>query len=63
MMMIQQDPELWELIERIKDQDTTLEFFLDDLAEHFAVEFRTLDTSELDEKLCLLYTSDAADDW
>ena len=29
-MMIQKDPELWDLIERIKDQDTTLEFFLDD---------------------------------
>jgi len=55
MMMIQQDPELWELIERIKDQDTTLEFFLDDLAEHFAVEFRTLDTSDLDDKLDQLF--------
>ena len=33
-MMIQQDPELWELIEKIKDQDATLESFLDDVAEH-----------------------------
>ena len=51
MMMIQQDPELWELIEKIKDQDSTLEFFLDDVAEMFAIEFRTLDTSDLDDKL------------
>ena len=27
MMMIQKDPELWDLIEKIKDQDATLEFF------------------------------------
>ena len=32
MMMIQKDPELWDLIEKIKDQDATLEFFLDDVA-------------------------------
>ena len=44
MMMIQKDPELWDLIEKIKDQDATLEFFLDDVAEMFAIEFRTLDT-------------------
>ena len=35
MMMIQKDPELWDLIEKIKDQDATLEFFLDDVAEMF----------------------------
>ena len=40
-MMIQQDPELWDLIEKIKDQDATLESFLDDVAEMFAIEFRT----------------------
>ena len=55
MMMIQQDPELWELIEKIKDQDSTLEFFLDDVAEMFAIEFRTLDTSDLDDKLDQLF--------
>ena len=36
-MMIQQDPELWELIEKIKDQDASLEFFLDDVSEMFAI--------------------------
>lgn len=55
MMMIQQDPELWELIEKIKDQDSTLEFFLDDVAEMFAIEFKTLDTSDLDDKLDQLF--------
>ena len=54
-MMIQKDPELWDLIERIKDQDTTLEFFLDDIAEMFAVEFKVLDTSDLDDKLDQLF--------
>ena len=51
MMMIQQDPELWELIEKIKDQDVTLESFLDEVAEMYALEFRVLDTSDLDDKL------------
>ena len=43
MRMIQQDPELWDLIEKIKDEDASLEFFLDDLAEMFAIEFRVMD--------------------
>ena len=51
MMMIQQDPELWEIIEKIKDEDADLEFFLDDVAEMFAIEFRVMDTSDLDDKL------------
>jgi len=55
MMMIQKDPELWDLIEKIKDQDATLEFFLDDVAEMFAIEFRALDTSDLDDKLDQLF--------
>ena len=55
MIMIQQDPELWELIEKIKDQDISLESFLDDVAEMFAIEFRVLDTSYLDDKLDQLF--------
>ena len=54
-MMIQKDPELWDLIEKIKDQDASLEFFLDDVAEMFAIEFRALDTSDLDDKLDQLF--------
>ena len=55
MMMIQQDPELWEIIEKIKDEDADLEFFLDDVAEMFAIEFRVMDTSDLDDKLDQLF--------
>ena len=55
MSMIQQDPELWDLIEKIKDEDASLEFFLDDLAEMFAIEFRVMDTSDLDDKLDQLF--------
>ena len=55
MMMIQQDPELWDLVEKIKDQDETLESFLDDVAEMYALEFRVLDTSDLDDKLDQLF--------
>ena len=41
--MIQQDPELWELVERLKDQDEELEDFLLGLAQMFAIEFEELE--------------------
>ena len=49
--MIQTDPELWELIERLKNQDEELEDFLLGLAQMFAVEFRELERSDLNDKL------------
>jgi hypothetical protein len=55
MTMIQQDPELWEIVEKIKDEDVDLQFFLDDVAEMFAIEFRVMDTSDLDDKLDQLF--------
>ena len=51
IQMIQQDPELWELVERLKDQDEELEDFLLGLAQMFAVEFRELERSDLNDKL------------
>ena len=47
IQMIQTDPELWELIERLKNQDEELEDFLLGLAQMFAVEFRELERSDL----------------
>ncbi len=51
IQMIQSDPELWELIERLKNQDEELEDFLLGLAQMFAVEFRELERSDLNDKL------------
>ena len=55
MTLIQQDPELWEIVEKIKDEDVDLQFFLDDVAEMFSIEFRLMDTSDLDDKLDQLF--------
>lgn len=51
IMMIQSDPELWDLIERLKNQDEDLEEFLLGLAQMFAVEFEELHRSDLNDKL------------
>ena len=51
IQMIQSDPELWELIERLKNQDEELEDFLLGLAQMFAVEFREVERSDLNDKL------------
>lgn len=51
IQMIQADPELWELVERLKNQDEDLEDFLLGLAQMFAVEYRELERSDLNDKL------------
>mgnify|MGYP003135608054 FL=1 len=51
IQMIQSDPELWELVERLKNQDEDLEDFLLGLAQMFAVEYRELERSDLNDKL------------
>ena len=51
IQMIQQDPELLELVERLKDQDEELEDFLLGLAQMFAIEFEELERSDLNDKL------------
>ena len=55
ILMIQNDPELWDLIERLKNQDEELDEFIIGIAQMFAIEFRELDRSDLDEKLDSLF--------
>jgi len=50
-MMIQGDPELWDLIERLKNQDEELEDFLLGLAQMFSVEFEEMHRTDLNDKL------------
>ncbi len=51
ILMIQSDPELYDLIERLKNQDEDLEDFLLGLAHMFAIEFEELHRSDLNDKL------------
>jgi len=51
ILMIQSDPELYNLIERLKNQDEDLEDFLLGLAQMFAIEFEELHRSDLNDKL------------
>jgi len=51
IMMIQSDPELWDLIERLKNQDEDLEDFLLGLAQMFSVEFEEMHRTDLSDKL------------
>lgn len=55
ILMIQSDPELWDLIERLKNQDEELDEFIIGIAQMFAIEFKELDRSDLDEKLDSLF--------
>jgi hypothetical protein len=53
--MIQQDPELWEIVEQLKHQDDTLEDFLLNVANMLAVEFEEMHTTDLADKLSALF--------
>ena len=55
LKIIQQDPELWELVEQLKHQDEdTMEFF-ENVANMFAVEFEELHRTDLRDKLSALF--------
>lgn len=53
--MVQQDPELWDIIERLKGQDEDLEDFFLGIAQMFAIEFEDLHRTDLEEKLDSLF--------
>jgi len=51
VLMIQKDPELWDLIERLKNQDEDLKDFLLGLAQMFSIEFEEMHRTDLNDKL------------
>ena len=53
--IIQQDPELWEIVEQLKHNDESLEDFLTNLAKMYAVEFEELHRTDLRDKLSALF--------
>jgi hypothetical protein len=53
--IIQRDPELWEIVERLKGSDEDLEDFLLSLAHMFSIEFQELHKTDLSDKLASLF--------
>ena len=46
LRIIQQDPELWELVEQLKHQDQEPMEFFENVANMFAIEFEELHRTE-----------------
>ena len=54
LKIIQQDPELWEMVEQLKHQDEDPIEFFTNVANMFAVEFEELHRTDLRDKLSAL---------
>ena len=52
---IQQDPELWDLVERLKHSEQTEVEFFTEVANMLAVEFEELHRTDLRDKLSALF--------
>ena len=55
LQMIQQDPELWELVEQLKHQDEDPSDFILNVAQMLAIEFEDLHRTDLNDKLDELF--------
>ena len=55
LKIIQQDPELWEIVEQLKHNDESLEDFFTNVAKMYAVEFEELHRTDLRDKLAGLF--------
>ena len=55
LKIIQQDPELWELVEQLKHQDQEPDEFFLSVAKMLAVEFEELHKTDLKDKLAALF--------
>jgi hypothetical protein len=53
--LIQQDPELWEVVEQLKHPDEDLDDFILSVAQMLSVEFEILHRGDLSEKLSALF--------
>jgi hypothetical protein len=52
---IQRDPDLWEIVEKLKNPDEDLEDFLFSLAHMLSIEFQELHKTDLSDKLASLF--------
>ena len=53
--IVQNDPELWVLVEQLKHNDQTPEEFFTNVANMFALEFEELHRTDLRDKLSALF--------
>jgi hypothetical protein len=53
--MIQQDPELWEIVEQLKHQDDDLGDFILNVSQMLSIEFEELHRTDLSDKLSALF--------
>ena len=53
--LIQQDQELWEVVEQLKHQDQDLEDFILSIAHMLSVEFEEMHRTDLSDKLSALF--------
>jgi hypothetical protein len=55
ILLIQQDPELWEIVEQLKHPDEGLDDFIISVAQMLSVEFEILHRGDLSDKLSALF--------
>ena len=55
LKIIQQDPELWEIVENLKHPDQDIMEFFESVAKMFALEFEELHRTDLRDKLAGLF--------
>lgn len=54
-MMIQSDPQLYEIVEQLKHQDESMEDFILSVAQMLSIEFEELHRTDLSDKLAALF--------
>ena len=53
--LIQGDPQLWEIVEQLKNQDESLEDFILSVAQMLSIEFDELHRTDLSDKMAALF--------
>lgn len=53
--LIQQDPELWAIVDQLKHQDEALDDFILSIAQMLSVEFEEMHRTDLSDKLSALF--------
>jgi hypothetical protein len=55
VFLIQDDPELWGIVDQLKHQDESLEDFILSIAQMLSIEFEELHRTDLSDKLSALF--------
>ena len=55
VFLIQDDPELWGIVDQLKHQDESLEDFILSIAQMLSIEFEEMHRTDLSDKLSALF--------